>query len=153
MSKFTATAQPVDGTLRHRVDVNGRHRMVTDLPTGLGGGDRGPAPHELLAATLASCVSTMVVLYAQHRGWELEGVRVDVHYDAEARPRVMQTSVCLPESLSGEQVERLQRVAENCPVRAALEAGFTFREQLSQFVEHQPEKRNSRCPPTQANAS
>jgi hypothetical protein len=28
--RMTATARPVDGTLRHQVDVNGRHVIVTD---------------------------------------------------------------------------------------------------------------------------
>jgi putative redox protein len=50
---MTATARRVGETLRHEVDVNGRHSIVTDEPTSLGGTDSGPAPHELLQATLA----------------------------------------------------------------------------------------------------
>ena len=65
---YTATAQPIDGTLRHEIDVNGRHTITTDEPDRLGGTDTAPRPHELLAATLASCVSTMIVLYAQRQG-------------------------------------------------------------------------------------
>jgi hypothetical protein len=29
---FTATARSISGTLRHEVDVNGRHTIVTDEP-------------------------------------------------------------------------------------------------------------------------
>ena len=47
---FTASARPVNGSLRHEIDVNGRHTIVTDEPEGLGGTDTGPAPHELLPA-------------------------------------------------------------------------------------------------------
>ena len=36
---YTATAQPIDGTLRHQIDVNGRHAITTDEPTTLGGSD------------------------------------------------------------------------------------------------------------------
>ena len=50
---MTATARPIDGTLRHEVEVNGRHTIITDEPTRLGGTDAGPAPHELLPAMLA----------------------------------------------------------------------------------------------------
>lgn len=53
-----ATARSAGNGLRHEVDVNGRHVITTDEPSSLGGTDAGPAPHELLPATLAACVST-----------------------------------------------------------------------------------------------
>lgn len=127
---MTASAHPIDGTLRHEVDVNGRHTIMTDEPESLGGADTGPAPHELLAATLASCISTMVALYAQRKGWPLPGLRVDVVYDNESDPRGFDVTLHLPAGLTGDQVTRLQRVADTCPVRRALQAGFTFRERI-----------------------
>jgi putative redox protein len=130
MSKFTACARSIDGSLRHAVDVNGRHFLVTDLPSSLGGANAGPAPHELLAATFASCVSTMVVFYGQSRNLNLDGVTVDVHYDADVTPRHFETTVRLPAGLNRRETESLRRVVETCPVRRALGAGFTFRERL-----------------------
>ncbi len=127
---FTATARSIGGGLRHEVDVNGRHTIVTDEPERLGGTDTGPAPHELMAAMLAACASTMVVLYAQRRHWRLGEILVDVRYDAGVTPRQVEISVHLPDGLTPEQVERLTRVANTCPARRALEAGFTFDEQL-----------------------
>jgi putative redox protein len=128
---FTASAKPLAGTLRHEIDVNARHTIATDEPLTLGGTDTAPAPHELLAAMVASCVSTMVALYARRHGWEVEGMRVDVDYDAETTPRRLAVHLHLPDALSAEQVARLQRVAETCPVRRAFEAGFEFEEQTS----------------------
>src|SRR5579872_1895578 len=122
---FTAAARSIGGTLRHEVDVNGRHTIVTDEPERLGGTDTGPAPHELMAAMLAACASTMIVLYAQRRDWQLGDVRVDVNYDASVTPRVVDMRIHLPDGLTSEQVERLLRVAQTCPARRALEAGFT----------------------------
>jgi putative redox protein len=127
---YTATARSIHGSLRHEVDVNGRHTIVTDEPERLGGTDTAPTPHELLAATLASCVSTMIVLYARSRDWELGDVRVDVDYDADATPRRVEVTVHLPDGLSSDQIRRLERVAATCPVRRALEAGFTFGESI-----------------------
>ena len=132
---YTATAHPINGTLRHEIDVNGRHTIITDEPARLGGTDTAPTPHELLAATLASCVSTMLVLYAQSRGLDLSELRVDVVYDADTTPRRIEISIHLPDHLTKDQVKRLEKVAETCPVRRALEAGFTFDERL--FVTHQ----------------
>jgi len=128
---FTASARPVDGGLRHEVDVNGRHTIITDEPESLGGTDLGPAPHELLAAALASCVSTMVALYAKRNGWDVDGLGVDVRYDNEAEPRRVDVELRLPDGLSDDQVARLRRVAETCPVRRALEGDFIFDERVT----------------------
>jgi putative redox protein len=128
--RFTATARPIDGTLRHQIDVNGRHIITTYEPRSLGGTDTGPAPHELLPAMVASCVSTMIVLYAQRRDWQLDDVQVDVSYHTKETPRRIELAVHLPDGLTDEQIERLRRVADTCPVKRALEAGFTFEHQL-----------------------
>ncbi len=128
---MTATARPIAGTLRHEIDVNGRHTITTDEPERLGGTDTAPAPHELLAATLAACVSTMITVYARSRDWNLRELRVNVSYDSDATPRQVLTTIHLPEGLSDDQIKRLERVAETCPVKRALEAGFTFDQQLT----------------------
>jgi uncharacterized OsmC-like protein len=51
------------------------------------GSDLGPAPHELLAATLAAYIATMIAMYAQSRGWEIGESSVDVDYDPDSSPR------------------------------------------------------------------
>jgi putative redox protein len=127
---FTASARRTGTGLRHEVDVNGRHTLVTDEPESLGGADGGPAPHELLPAALASCISTMIALYAQRKEWDLGEIRVDVEYDHQAEPRRFEVTVRLREGLSSDQVARLQRVARTCPVRRALEAGSVFDERI-----------------------
>jgi putative redox protein len=126
---MTATARRVDG-LRHEVDLNGRHTIVTDEPESLGGTDAGPAPHELLPAALASCVSTMVALYAKRHDWDVGDLSVDVVYDPKASPRTVDLTLHLPDGLSPEQVARLRRVADTCPVRRALEDAFAFAERI-----------------------
>jgi putative redox protein len=127
---MTATARSLDGGLRHEVDVNGRHTIITDEPERLGGTDQGPAPHELLPAMLASCVSTMIMMYARARDWELGEVRVEVVYDSDSTPRHVDIRVYLPEGLTSDQIRRLRRVANTCPARRALETEFTFDEQF-----------------------
>ncbi len=128
---YTATAHSINGSLRHEVDVNGRHTIITDEPESLGGTDTAPTPHELLAAALASCVSTMITLYAQRRDWDLGEVAVDVDYDADVTPRHVEVTIHLPDDLTADQINRLERVARTCPVRRALEAGFAFEERLA----------------------
>ncbi len=127
---MTASARRVGNTLKHEVDVNGRHVIVTDEPQRLGGTDEGPAPHELLAATLASCIATMIATYAQNRDWDIGELTVDVDYDTESTPRRFRIDLHLPRRLTPDQRQRLERVAQTCPVRRALEAGFVFEEQV-----------------------
>jgi putative redox protein len=127
---MTATARSVNGGLRHEVDVNGRHTITTDEPEGLGGTDLGPAPHELLPAMLASCVSTMILVYGRARDWALGDVEVEVEYDPDSTPRDIAVRVHLPDGLTADQMARLRRVAATCPARRALETGFSFTEEF-----------------------
>ena len=130
MATFTASTYGNCSSLRHVTDVNGRHLLVTDEPEHLGGTDEAPAPHELLPAALAACISTMVSLYAQRRGWEIGDFRVDVEYETEAEPRELDVTVCIPESVPDDQMARLMRVVQSCPVKRAFEAGFVIHEHV-----------------------
>jgi putative redox protein len=126
---LTATARSVPGTLVQEVAVGG-HRLVTDEPERLGGSGTAPAPHELLPAALASCVSTMIVMYARTKGWELGDVTVTVAYEPDATPRRFDVVTRFGGDLTPEQLVRLERVAATCPVRRALESEVVFHETL-----------------------
>ena len=115
-----ASARPVDGSLRHEVLVDGRHVLYTDEPARVGGTDSAGSPHELLAAALAACISTTIVLAAHARGWPTDGLRVDVEYDHKATPRRFRAHVTLPHGLTDDQRERLARIGRTCPVGRAL---------------------------------
>ena len=110
--------------------VDGRHRLVTDEPERVGGEGSGPAPHELLAAALAACVSTTLVMYARTKGWQLGEVTVEVDYGHRSTPRRVETAIRLGGELTEAQIERLEKVARACAVRRSLEAGFEFEETL-----------------------
>ena len=127
---MSAVAHGSSADLRDEVCVNSRHVIYTDEPEVMGGTDTAPAPHELLPAALASCISTMVSLYAKRRGWEIGDVRVEVDYDYKAEPRTFDVEVHLPDGLTDDQVARLTRVAETCPVKRAFETGFVVRERV-----------------------
>jgi putative redox protein len=127
---LTASARCSGDSMRTEVVVDGRHHLVTDEPARLGGTDTGPAPHELVPAALAACVTTTVQTYARTKGWRLGEVAVDVVYDNRSTPRHFDVTVHLPDDLSDDQRRRLMRVAEACPVRRAIEAGMTFDEHL-----------------------
>jgi putative redox protein len=124
---LTATATSIPGTLRQDVLVDGRFHLATDEPPALGGEDSAPAPHELLPAALASCVSTTIAMYARTKGWELGRVEVEVEYEHRP-PRRCEIAVRVERPLSSEQLVRLERVAAACPVRRAIEDGIACHE-------------------------
>ena len=131
---LTATSRSIPGTLRQEIVVDGKHRLVTDEPVGVGGDGSAPAPHELLPAALASCVSTTLVMYARRKSWDLGEVRVDVSYDHRATPRRAEITIHLGADLSAEQLGRLEKVTAACPVRRSIETEFEFNEQIVPLV-------------------
>lgn len=129
---LTATSRSIRGTLRQEIVIDGKHRLITDEPEEVGGEGSAPAPHELLPAAVASCVSTTLVMFANRKGWELGDVSVYVDYDHRSTPRHCDISIHLSGDLSAEQIALLNKVAEACPVRRAIEAGIEFSEQITQ---------------------
>jgi len=131
---LTATSRSIPGTLRQEIVIDGTHRMITDEPREIGGDGSAPAPHELLPAALASCVSTTLVMYARRKGWDLGEVTVDVDYDHRSTPRRCEVEIRLTGALDAEQLERLETVAAACPVRRSIESGFEFDERIETLV-------------------
>jgi putative redox protein len=129
---LTATARSIPGTLRQEVVIDGTHRLITDEPERLGGEGAGPAPHELFPAALAACISTTLTMYARTKGWDLGDVNVAVDYDNHSTPRRFDVAIELGGELSADQLRRLEKVAESCPLRRSIETGIEFVETISQ---------------------
>jgi putative redox protein len=111
------------GTYETEVEIRG-HRLVADEPPEHeGGGDKGPTPTELLAASLATCTAITMELYAGWKGWELGAVEVDVDWpDAVEGGTKLSVDIRIRADLTDEQRERLLVVAGRCPVHKLLES-------------------------------
>jgi len=112
------------------------HRFLADAPTSYGGDDSGPTPYDLLNAALGTCSAMTMKMYADRKGWPLEGVTVRVtherdhkdecdHVAAMEEGRQMQAlhrSIELHgEDLDEDQRARLIEIADKCPVHRTLE--------------------------------
>jgi putative redox protein len=128
---LTAIARSIPGTLRQEVVIDGTHRLITDEPERLGGDGSGPAPHELFPAALAGCISTTLAMYARTKGWDLGELTVAVDYDNHSTPRRFEIEIKLGGDLTADQLRRLEKVAESCPLRRSLEAGIQFVETIA----------------------
>jgi putative redox protein len=125
-----ATAHQLE-KFRHDVRVRS-HTLTADEPEDHGGGDDGPSPQELLAASLASCTAVTMEMYASRKGWNVAGLTVDCEYSPPARgcPTKFELVLKLPAHLSEDQVERLQVIAAKCPVHRTLEGEVSFEERV-----------------------
>jgi putative redox protein len=108
----------------HEVEIR-EHRLIVDEPQGAGGGDAGPSPTELLAASLASCAAATIEMYADRKKWELGDVEVSVDWageDSTAGTPGFDVKIRIPAELTDEQRERILVIAAQCPVHRALAA-------------------------------
>lgn len=63
----------------------GGERIVTDMPSALGGGASGPNPGWLLRAAMASCAATAIAMRAALLGITLHRLEVSVHSESDTR--------------------------------------------------------------------
>lgn len=98
------------------------HHFIVDEPISVGGKDLGPSPGELLAASLASCSSITVKLYADRKGWDLQEVEVEVDFERDAKFNVTKFTKKLKFTgdLSQEQIDKLYEIAGKCPIHRML---------------------------------
>jgi putative redox protein len=128
--KMRAIARRREG-FTHDLKVGG-HQLTVDEPQAQGGQDMGPSPQELLAASLASCTAVTMEMYADRKGWDVNGLEVDCLYTPAERgcPTRFELVMKMPAHLSEEQVERLQVIAAKCPVHRTLEGEVAFEERI-----------------------
>jgi len=126
-----AVARREGDTFKHEVTVRD-HELTADEPRENGGGDMGPSPQELLAASLASCTAITVEMYARRKGWQIGEVVVDVDYEPAQKgsPTKFNMVIRLPKELPEEQRERLSQIAAKCPVHRTLDGEVMFDESV-----------------------
>ena len=105
----------------HEVEIR-EHRLIADEPQDRGGGNRGPKPTELLAASLATCTAITIEMYADRKEWDLGKVEVAVDFTEASSdsPAKFEVEIKTPAQLSDEQRERILVIAGKCPVHRAL---------------------------------
>jgi putative redox protein len=109
------------------IKVSG-HTIYGDEPASFGGNNTGPAPYDLLAASLAECTAITVRWYAEKQNWPLEEVEVSVEFykqEVEGRSHpvdVFEKHVTIRgPDLTQEQRLKLMEVSAKSPVHRSLE--------------------------------
>lgn len=99
------------------------HQIITDEPIADGGRDTGGTPMELLAASLASCSTITMKMYADRKGWNLEEAKVTVELERNPETKIttFEKNISIKGNLDEEQRERIFKIAEKCPVHRIIQ--------------------------------
>jgi len=100
-----------------------KNNIQTDAPKDNNGRGEAFSPTDLLAASLGSCMLTVMGIYADNHGLSIKGSSFRVLKEMAASPRKVSSltvEIKMPASLSQKDRETLQRVAETCPVKLSL---------------------------------
>ncbi|MBI3519463.1 MAG: OsmC family protein [Bacteroidetes bacterium] len=103
----------------------GSNSVTADEPISNGGKEKGMAPMELLASSLASCTCITLRMYADRKQWPLDSVETDISIDADTA--AISRVITFKGTLNAEQIHRLTDIADHCPVHKLLTKTITIK--------------------------
>jgi putative redox protein len=128
MTHGTATI----GTTGYATDivVGGHHRLIADEPVAGGGTDAGPAPYDLLVASLGACTAITLRMYADRKGWKIYSLTVDLRIVRGNDGMRIERALTI-DGLGDDQKARLAEIAEKTPVTLTLKGGIPIHTTLA----------------------
>lgn len=120
----------------------GNHALIADEPAEVGGHDQGPTPYGLLLSSLGACTAMPLRMYADRKQWNLQQVEValnhskDYHEDCEdceqtgTKIDIIERVIYLHGDLDADQIKRLMKIADRCPVHKTLTSSTVIKTQL-----------------------
>lgn len=112
-----------DGKLSQKAQIESFDELLVDVPTAFGGEGYAPDPHDYFDLSLGACKAITSRMYAQRKGWPLEGVSVVVRRDeSQERHGVYRLDIELTfhGDLDDTQRNRLEEISHNCPIKRLM---------------------------------
>lgn len=140
-----ATAR-VEGGLNVVVEGPDGERLVTDMPSAVGGAGSAPSPGWFLRASVAACVTSLATMRAARLG--LSGFVCEVEVDSESDDRgilgldpsvpggPLSMRIGLRMAADGQGLDRLEEIAvwavDHCPASDAVRRGVPVHIEVSE---------------------
>lgn len=97
-----------------------------DEPESIGGTDTAPKPSELLLSALASCKLITMRMYAERKGWDVSGLKVDLEIIERSDKTILSKKITFPDNLDQAQCQRLTEISGRCPVAKMVSESFEY---------------------------
>jgi putative redox protein len=101
----------------------GNYSLLIDVPSGMGGKDRGPKPEELFIAALGSCIGAAVVDHCTRLGLDTREMSVELQFnevDHPTRLANLQVTIHLPHCACAGQAQAILHLAEHCLIYESM---------------------------------
>ena len=127
MESYTSETKLEEGmrccTSMRRQDADA---FCTDVPTALGGKGEKATPGEMLAATVASCMLSMLAFTGKRRGLDTRGMSICARCgEGPQGIGSLHFLITVPQPMDDEQKNLLEHAALNCPVGQAIRPEIT----------------------------
>jgi putative redox protein len=111
----------------------GRHTLIADEPESRGGRDAGPAPYDLLLASLGACSAITLRMYADRKQLTIRSLQIELSFHKEGERSVIRRVVHLDADLTPEQRARFADIIERTPVTLTLKTGSDIRTEFKEL--------------------
>lgn len=98
--------------------------IETDAPADNHGKAQRFSPTDLVAAALASCITTTLAIKTMDKGWNFDGMRmrVEKHMSADLPRRIVRlpVEIWIPLDLGPEDRSLIDKIVTTCPVHKSI---------------------------------
>ena len=112
---------------------------IGDEPIDYGGNNYGPSPYDFLTAALAECTAMTLHVYAKHKKWDLQEVKVHVDHEKKKveqkdgntiQQDVLTKKIEIFGNLDESQIKRLVEIGDRCPIHKTLHSDLQISSEL-----------------------
>ena len=117
----------------------GDYGFIGDEPIDYGGNNYGPTPYDLLTAALAECTAMTLHVFAKHKKWDLQEVKVHVDHEKKKveqkegntiQQDIITKKIEVLGNLDESQVKRLIEIGDRCPIHKTLHSDLQISSEL-----------------------
>jgi len=111
----------------------GNHELIADEPESVPGGkDKGPDPYDYLLMSLGSCTVMTVKMYAEHKGWKIDNIYLELRHnkehaedcqncdDPKSKIDIIEKELIIEGDFTQKQLDRMLEISKKCPVHRTL---------------------------------